>query len=142
MIIFIIISIYLLRPNENFYLLGGQHKLKKYPAYMWCCVEHPALWLHRCCVTHVFLQLFWAILGRCTSDAVPPKCIILFADVTLLNNAVMSYVMSQCCMCIGHVTIYYKRAANASVGGSCLLFIHLSGLTLSPETHVWLVSYV
>ena len=59
---------------------------------------------------------------------------------TSLIDAVISHMMSQCCMCIGHVTIYYKRAANTSVGGSCLLFVCLSGLTLSPETLVWLVS--
>ena len=29
----------------------------------------------------------------------------------------MSYVTSQYCTCIGHVTIYYKRAANTLVGG-------------------------
>ena len=44
------------------------------------------------------------------------KHIVLFADVTSLNDAVMSYVMSQYCMCTGHMTIYYKRAANTSVG--------------------------
>ena len=47
--------------------------------------------------------------------------------------------MSQHHMCIGHVTFYYKRSTNASVGGSGLLFIHSSGSTLSPETRVWLV---
>ena len=41
--------------------------------------------------------------------------------------------------CIGHVTFYYKRSADSLVGGSCLLFIHSSGLTLSPETHGRLV---
>ena len=51
----------------------------------------------------------------------------------------MSYLMSQHCTCIGHMTFYYKWSANASVQGSCLLFVHLSGLTLSPETHRWLV---
>ena len=108
--------------------------------YMWCCVEHPALWVYHCRITHIFLWLFWANSGRHTSDSVHPKCIILFANVTSLNDAVMSYVMSQHCMCICHVIIYYKRAANTLVGGSCLLFIHSLGLTLSPETRVWPVS--
>ena len=52
------------------------------------------------------------------------------------KGAVMPYVISQCRMCIGHMTFYYKRSTNAPVGGSCLLFICSSGLTLSPETHV------
>ena len=33
-----------------------------------------------------------------------------------LNGTVTSYVMSQCCMCVCHVTFYYKRSTNASVG--------------------------
>ena len=41
------------------------------------------------------------------------------------------------------MTFYYKRAAKALVGGSCLLFIHLSGSTLSPETHTgWCLTCV
>ena len=79
-----------------------------------------------------------AVLGN--FGWVHPKRIILFVNVMSLNGAVMSYVMSQCCTCIGHVTFYYKRATKASVGGSCLLFVHSLGLTLSPETCVWLVS--
>ena len=82
---------------------------------------------------------FW---GGCASDVVHPKRVILFANVTLLKGAVMSYVMSQHCMCIGHVSFYYKRSTDASVGGSCPLFIHSSGLTLSPETCMWLVPNV
>ena len=66
--------------------------------------------------------------------------VILFANITLLNDAVTSYVTLRCHTCIGHVTIYYKRAANTLVGGSSLLFIRSSGSTLSPETHMWLVS--
>ena len=80
--------------------------------YMWHCAEHLALWVHCCGVTHVYLWPFWATLGGRASDAVLPKCVILFANVTLLNDA----VMSQCCTCIGHMTIYYKRATNASMG--------------------------
>ena len=108
--------------------------------YVWHCMEHPALWVSHCCITHVFLRPFWAISGGRTSDMACPKHVILFADVTLLNDVVTSYVTSQCHTSIGHVTIYYKRAANTLVGGSCLLFIHLSGSTLSPENQVWMVS--
>ena len=77
--------------------------------------------------------------GGHTSDMVHSKRVILFADVTSLKGTVMSYVMSQCCTCIGHVTFYYKQSTNALVGGSCLLFIHSSGSTLSPESRMWLV---
>ena len=79
---------------------------------------------------------FWD--GRAL-DTARPKHVILFADVTSLKGTVTSYVMSQCRTCIGHVNFYYKRSTDASVGASCLLFIHLSGLTLSPETCVWLL---
>ena len=68
------------------------------------------------------------------------QCVILFVDIMSFDNAVMSYMTSQCCTYIGHVTIYYKRAANTSVGGVLSQFIGLLGLTLSPETLVWLVS--
>ena len=80
--------------------------------------------------------------GQVIDDVLCPKHVILFSDVTSLNGTVMSYVMSQCHMCIGHVTFYYKRSAYASVRGSCLLFIHSSGSTLSPETYMWLVPNV
>ena len=107
---------------------------------VWHCTEHPALWVYRCHITHVFLWPFWAILGGCTLDVACLKHIILFVDITSLNDAVMSYATSQHRTCIGHVTIYYKRATNTSVGGSCQLFVHSSGSTLSPETCMWLVS--
>ena len=42
--------------------------------------------------------------------------IILIAEGTSLNGTVMSYVTSQCCTCIGHVTFYYKRATDTSGG--------------------------
>ena len=96
-----------------------------------------------CTVAAVLLSVyshFRQFCGGHASDVLCLKRIILFANVTLLKGTVTSYVMSQCCMCIGHVTFYYKRSADAWVGGSCLLFICLSGLTLSPEIYVWLVS--
>ena len=91
---------------------------------VWHCVEHPALWVSCCHVTHVFLWPFWAILGGCALDAACLKCVILFANVMSLNDTVMSHVMSQHSMCIGHVTIYYKRATNTLVGIlACCSFI-------------------
>ena len=87
----------------------------------------------------LFYSHFKAIFGGHTSDTPHLKHIILFSNVTSLKGAVTSYMMSQHCMCIGHMIFYYKRPTNASVGGSGLLFIHSSGSTLSPETHVWLV---
>ena len=65
-----------------------------------------------------------------------PKCVILFADVTSLNDAVMSYVMSQHRMCTDHMTIYYKRAANASVGGFLPVvrpFVRFDSITRDPH---------
>ena len=56
-------------------------------------------------------------LRRHTSDVLCLKRIILFVNVTSFDDAVMSYMMSQHCTCIGHMTVYYKRAANTSVGG-------------------------
>ena len=81
-----------------------------------------------------FKQFWVGVLRTC------PKHIILLADVMSLNGTVMSFVTSQHHMCVGHVTFYYKRATKALVWGSCLLFVRSSGLTLSPETRVWLVS--
>ena len=86
---------------------------------------------------YICLRQFW---GGQALDAACPKHVILFADVTSLKGTVTSYVMSQCCMCTGHMTFHYKRAANTSVGASFLLFIRSSGSTLSPETRMWLVS--
>ena len=48
-----------------------------------------------------------AVLG--ISDVPRQKCITKFADVTSFDDAMMSYEMSPCHTCIGHVTIYYKR---------------------------------
>ena len=102
---------------------------------VWCCVEHLALWVyhgHSSLVLWSFLGNFqWVHFGHTASKA----CHLL--DITSLKGAVTSYVMSQRHMCIGHVTFYYKRSADASMGGSFLLFVLSSGSTLSPETHMW-----
>ena len=93
-----------------------------------------------CTVAMVLLSVyghfrqFW---GGCTLGAVHPKHIILFANVKSSKGAVTSYVMSQHCTCIGHVTFYYKRSADASVRGSCLLFVHSSGLTHQRPACGW-----
>ena len=95
-----------------------------------------------CAIAAVLLSVyshFRQFCGRCTLDVARPKHIILYADITSLKGAVTSYMTSQHCTCIGHVTFYYKRSANTLVGGACLLFICSSGLTLSPETCGWLV---
>ena len=121
---------------------------------LWCRWNHECLYdttgtytciyvaLRGCPVAAVLLSIYGRLrqfLGGRASDMACPKRVTLFADVTSLNGAVMSYVTSQCRMCIGHVTFYYKRAANTSVGASCLLFVLSSGSILSPETCVWLV---
>ena len=42
-----------------------------------------------------------------------------------LKCAVTSYMMSQCYMCIGHMTFYYKRSTNALVGVlACCSSVH------------------
>ena len=64
------------------------------------------------------------------------KCVILFADVMSLNNTVTSYVTSQHCICIGHMTIYYKRATNTSVRGFLPVvhpFIRFDSITRDPH---------
>ena len=81
-----------------------------------------------------------AVLSNFGVGMLQARRVILFANVMSLKGAVTSYVMSQHHTCVGHVTFYYKRAADTLVGGSCLLFVHLSGSTLSPETCMWLVS--
>ena len=95
-----------------------------------------------CAIATVLLSIYSHLrqfLGGHITDAARPKHSILFADVTSLNSNVTSYV-TQHSTCIGLVTFYYKRAADTSVGGgSCLLFVRSSGLTLSPETCMWLV---
>ena len=101
-------------------------------------------WHSGCTIAMVLicLGLFRQIWGGGASGTACPKCVILFADVTSLKGAVTSIVTSQCCTCVGHVTFHYKRSTDASMGGSCLLFVCSSGSTLSPETHVWLVPNV
>ena len=92
---------------------------------VWHCAENLAPWVYCCHITLVFLWPLKAILGGHASDVARLKYIILFAYVMSLNDTVMSYVMSQPCMCIGHVTFYYKRATKASVGVlACCLSIH------------------
>ena len=76
---------------------------------------------------------FW---GGHASDVVCLKCIILFADVTSLKGAVTSYVTSQCCTCIGHVTFYYKRATDTLVGGFLPVvhpFVRFDSITRDPH---------
>ena len=68
-------------------------------------------------INHINYSHFGVFLRRHTLDAPRLKHIILFVDVMSFNDAATSYVMSQHHTCIGHVTIYYKRAMNTSVGG-------------------------
>ena len=69
------------------------------------------------CINHINYSCFGVILRRHALDMPRLKHVILFVNVTSFNNTVTSYVMSQCHMCIGHMTIYYKRATNTLVGG-------------------------
>ena len=65
-------------------------------------------------VNYVNYSHFGVFLKTRALDAPCPNHVILFADVMSFNDTVMSYVMSQCRMCIGHMTVYYKRATNTS----------------------------
>ena len=62
------------------------------------------------------MALLGNFLRRHASDTPCLKHVILFSNVTSFNDAVTSYVMSQHHMCIGHMTVYYKRGANTSMG--------------------------
>ena len=104
---------------------------------VWHRAEHPGTLGVPYHINHINYGRFRLFLRRCTSDAPCLKCIILFVNVTSFDNTVTSYTTSQHCMCIGHMTIYYKRAASTSVGG---VSVSSSGSTLSPKTLVWLVS--
>ena len=61
-----------------------------------------------------------------------PKRVNLFSDVMSSGGAVTSFVMSQHCMCTGHVTFCYKRSADASFEALGLWFICSSGSPLPP----------
>ena len=67
-------------------------------------------------VNHINYGHFGVFLRRHTSDTQCLKRVILFVNVMSFNNAMTSYVMSRHQMCIGHMTIYYKRATNTWVG--------------------------
>ena len=84
---------------------------------MWHCVEHPSTLGVPYHINHINYGHFSLSLRRHTSDMPCLKRVILFANITSFNDAVMSYITSQCCMCVGHMTMYYKRAANTSGGG-------------------------
>ena len=66
-------------------------------------------------INHINYGRFGVFSRRHTSDMPCLRCVILFVNVTSFNNAMMSYVMSWCCTCIGHVAIYCKRAMNTLV---------------------------
>ena len=70
-------------------------------------------------INHVNYSHFGIFSRNHASDMPCLECVILFDDVMSFNDAVMSYVMSWCHMCIGHVTVYYKRAMNTLVESYC-----------------------
>ena len=88
-------------------------------------------------INHVNYSHFGVFLRRRASDMPCLKRVILFVDITSFNDAVTLYMMSQCRTCVGHVTVYYKRAMSTSVGG---VSVSSLGSTQSPETLVTLVS--
>ena len=84
---------------------------------MWHRTEHPGALGVPYRINHINYSHFRLFLRRRGSDTLCLKRIILFVDVTSFNDTVTSYVMSQHCMYIGHITIYYKRATNTLGGG-------------------------
>ena len=66
-------------------------------------------------INYINYSHFGVFSRRCILNTLCLKCIISFIDITSFNDAMTSYMMSQHCMCIGHMTIYYKRAANTSI---------------------------
>ena len=57
------------------------------------------------CINHINYSHSGLFLRRCALDVQCLKHVILFVDVTSFNDAVITYVMSQCCTCVGHMTI-------------------------------------
>ena len=99
-------------------------------------------WCPGCTVAMVlFLQPFldsfwWAHFGHAAFEVhhlifqcyVFKGCCDVIHDITALH------------MCWSHDSLLYKSHQHLSWrGGPGLLFVHSSGLTLSPETCVWLV---
>ena len=60
------------------------------------------------------------------------KHVILVVYVTSFNDTMMSYMTSWHCMCVGHVTIYYKRAVNTSAKGVRWL-VRFNSVTRDPH---------
>ena len=81
---------------------------------VWWCTDHPAFWMFCGCGSWTpgpFLGSFW--WTRFGGAAFEARHLIFRCYI--FEEAVTSYVMSQCCTCIGHVTFHYKMSANSSV---------------------------
>ena len=99
----------------------------------------------RCAIATVLLSVhshFRQFCGRHTSDVVCLKHVILFANVMSLKGTVTSYVMSQHCMCVGHMTFYYKRSVNTSVGVLACSSIHQVRLYHQRPMGGWCLMHV
>ena len=79
----------------------------KYTGRVWHLTDHPVIQV-------VPARGFVAIFRQFHVDTPHPKYVFLCSDVTSSGGTVTSCVMSQCCMCTGHMTFCYKRSANAS----------------------------
>ena len=66
-------------------------------------------------INYIKLWLFWGIFQETRFGHATYEACHLVCHITSFNDAVTSYMMSQHHMCIGHMIIYYKRAANTSV---------------------------
>ena len=92
---------------------------KKAPCiYMWCQVDHPVIWVVPALGFVTLLGNFTLMHFGCTTSKVRH----LFSYVMSSGGAVMSCVMSRCCMCMGHMTFCYKRSTDALFEALLVLF--------------------
>ena len=113
---------------ESAAALKRQDKIEgKFKAHMWHQADHPTIWVSLPWVWQPFLgNSMFIHFGRTVSEVH-----LLFLDVMLSGGTVTSCVMSQHCMCTGHVTICYKRSADAPFR-ALLAFSSLFGHQVRP----------
>ena len=82
-------------------------------------------------INHTNYDHFGVFSRRHGSDMPCLKCVISFVEVTSFNDAMMSYMMSWHCTCIGHMTIYYKKVTNTSIRADSWL-VRFNSVTRDP----------
>ena len=144
---------YMSQPLDRIYLMVKQYMTKMEQVcgclnimFIYICGVARDTRRSGCTVAAVLLSVygrFRQFCDGCALDVAHLKLVILFANITSLNSAVMSYVMSECHTCIGHVTFHYKRSANTSVGVlACCLSIRQVQLYHQRPTGGWCLTRV